>query len=193
MELNVYWKYGAALLVSLVATPAFALLGLDSTPPTVTIVKPASGAAVSGQAALEVRAEDGLLGSGVNDQQLGDIFSSRVHGDPETPVFTAKAGTQVRFRVVQPSGHARQRAFNLHGAEWIHDAWADGSGSDWLGTHSKSCAMSTQDGMSVMKAWNFTPLYGAGGANAIPGDYMYRDQPASMLADGLWGIVRVQP
>lgn len=61
-----YWKYGAALLVSLVATPAFALLGLDSTPPTVTIVKPASGAAVSGQAALEVRADDGLLGSGVS-------------------------------------------------------------------------------------------------------------------------------
>ena len=61
-----YWRYGAALLVSLASTPALALLGLDSTPPTVTIVKPASGAAISGQAALEVRAEDGLLGSGIS-------------------------------------------------------------------------------------------------------------------------------
>lgn len=59
-----YWRYGAALLVSLASTPALAVLGLDSTLPTVTIVKPASGAAVSGQAALEVQADDGLLGSG---------------------------------------------------------------------------------------------------------------------------------
>ncbi|OJT26536.1 hypothetical protein BO221_00360 [Archangium sp. Cb G35] len=61
-----HWRYGAALLASLASTPALALLGLDSTPPTVTIVKPASGAAVSGQAALEVRADDGLLGSGIS-------------------------------------------------------------------------------------------------------------------------------
>ncbi|HYO59955.1 copper oxidase [Archangium sp.] len=129
----------------------------------------------------------------VNDQQIGDIFSSAVHGDPATPVFTAKAGTPVRFRVVQPSGHARQHAFTLHGAEWMHDAWADGSRSEFLGSNTKSCVLGTQDGMSVMKAWNFMPLYGAGGMYAVPGDYMYRDQPASMLSDGLWGIVRVQP
>jgi hypothetical protein len=56
----------SALLTSLAATPAFALLGLDSTPPSVTIVRPASGASVSGQVPLEVQASDGLLGSGIS-------------------------------------------------------------------------------------------------------------------------------
>ncbi|MFL5355907.1 MAG: copper oxidase [Archangium sp.] len=128
-----------------------------------------------------------------NDQQYGNIFSSSVYGDPETPVFTVKAGTPYRIRVVQPSGHARQHAFTLHGAEWMHDAWQDGSGSDFIGSNTKSCAVGTQDGMSVMKAWNFVPLYGAGGPNAIPGDYMYRDQANAMLNNGMWGIVRVTP
>lgn len=61
-----YWRYGAALLVSLVSTPAAAALGLDSTPPHVTIVRPTNGAAVGGQATLEVRADDGGRGSGVS-------------------------------------------------------------------------------------------------------------------------------
>ncbi len=56
----------SALGVALLGTPAAALLGLDSTPPNVSIVKPASGAAVSGQVAIEARADDGLLGSGVS-------------------------------------------------------------------------------------------------------------------------------
>jgi predicted phage tail protein len=56
----------AALAVSFVGSPANALLGLDSTPPSVSIVKPSNGAAVSGQVALEASADDGLLGSGVS-------------------------------------------------------------------------------------------------------------------------------
>lgn len=56
----------AALSVSFVGTRADALLGLDSTPPSVTLVKPSNGAAVSGQVAIEASANDGLLGSGVS-------------------------------------------------------------------------------------------------------------------------------
>ncbi len=55
----------AALLVTLVGTPASALPGMDSTPPAVTIVRPANGAAVKGQTTIEVRADDGMSGSGV--------------------------------------------------------------------------------------------------------------------------------
>src|SRR5690242_21965269 len=71
MELNMHWRHEpaahvpfalAALLVTLVGTPASAL---DSTPPNVTIVRPANGATVSGRTTLEVRADDGISGSGV--------------------------------------------------------------------------------------------------------------------------------
>jgi Purple acid Phosphatase, N-terminal domain/Bacterial Ig domain len=56
-----------ALLVSLAGTPAAALLeGLDSTPPQLKSIRPASSAVVQGQVALEVEADDGLLGSGVS-------------------------------------------------------------------------------------------------------------------------------
>jgi purple acid phosphatase-like protein/Big-like domain-containing protein len=70
-----HWRYRsavhvsfslAALAVSFVGSPANALLGLDSTPPSVTLVKPSNGAAVSGQVAIEASADDGLLGSGVS-------------------------------------------------------------------------------------------------------------------------------
>ncbi|WP_257463584.1 Ig-like domain-containing protein [Archangium lipolyticum] len=55
-----------ALLVSLAGTPAAALLGgLDSTPPQLKIIRPGGSAVLQGQVALEVEAEDGLLGSGV--------------------------------------------------------------------------------------------------------------------------------
>lgn len=56
----------SVLAVGLVGTPAAALLGLDSTPPDVTIVRPTHGASVSGQVTIEAQASDGLLGSGVS-------------------------------------------------------------------------------------------------------------------------------
>ena len=37
------------------------------------------------------------------------VSNTQVGGDPATPVFTAKAGTPVRFRVVEFSGHTPQR------------------------------------------------------------------------------------
>ncbi|AKJ04862.1 purple acid phosphatase-like protein [Archangium gephyra] len=114
-----YWRYGAALLVSLASTPALALLGLDSTPPTVTIVKPASGVAVSGQAALEVRADDGLLGSGVSrvEYQIdtaegvwtalsGSLLSTTYRGTWNTLVV-ADGSHSVYVRAIDGDGNQR--------------------------------------------------------------------------------------
>ena len=33
----------------------------------------------------------------------------------------------------------------------------------------------------------------AGGTNAVPGDYLYRDVASANIAGGIWGILRVQP
>lgn len=45
-----------------------------------------------------------------------DLLSRRAgrHAcDPETPPFVARAGSEVRLRVVHPGGHTRQQAFTL--------------------------------------------------------------------------------
>ena len=124
---------------------------------------------------------------------MEDVFSSASYGDPETPIFTAKVGDAVRFRVLKPSGHGRQHAFTIHGAEWLHHAWASGSNSSRIGPNDHSSVLGTQGGASVMRAWNITPMGGAGGLFRVPGDYLYVDQPSRMMADGLWGIFRVSP
>jgi hypothetical protein len=53
-----------------------------------------------------------------NIDYSNSLSNSQVGGDPVTPVFTARAGTEVRFRVLQSNGHARNNVFNIHGHVW---------------------------------------------------------------------------
>jgi hypothetical protein len=129
----------------------------------------------------------------MNDAELSSILSSAKYGDPETPLFTAKAGTQIRFRVTQGSGHARQHAFTLSGAEWQTNAFQQGSNSSIIGSNAKTPIISTIGGISASVSYNIVPLYGAGGAFMMPGDYLYRDQLMDTFGGGLWGIFRVIP
>jgi len=46
------------------------------------------------------------------------LTNALVGGDPETPVFTARAGQEVRFRILNANGHMRNNVFNLHGHFW---------------------------------------------------------------------------
>ncbi|PTL85977.1 copper oxidase [Vitiosangium sp. GDMCC 1.1324] len=129
----------------------------------------------------------------INDMELGDILSSAAYGDPATPLFTANAGELLRMRVGHPSGHSRQHAFALHGAEWYANAWANGASSLRMGPNPTSYVIATQGGMSVMQSWNFIPEYGAGGVTRAPGDYLYRDMPSFQWSGGgLWGVLRVK-
>jgi hypothetical protein len=46
---------------------------------------------------------------------------------------------------------------------------------------------------SVLPGSHYTlSLPSAGGANAVKGDYLFRDQASFGNIDGLWGILRVQ-
>ncbi len=129
----------------------------------------------------------------INDMELGDILSSTMYGEPATPLFTAKAGEALRVRVGQPSGHGRQHAFALHGAEWYANPWAAGTNSQRMGPNPGSFVIATQGGMSVMQSWNFVPEYGAGGLARAPGDYLYRDLTSFQWSGGgLWGVLRVE-
>jgi len=138
-----------------------------------------------------------------------NVFSSTVshagcqadpdHGkfcDPETPLFTAPAGTPVRFRVVHPAGHPRNHAFTLFGHDWIMNPW----GEDKNGYGSAVMTDSNQDSVNrigsasgIGPARHVNILTTAGGCFKVPGDYLYRTQEGFQLGGGLWGIFRVTP
>ncbi len=130
--------------------------------------------------------------------------------DPSTPVFIAKKGTPVRFRVVHPAGHPRQHAFTLFGHQWDHNPWNNDSSAlcspyeqyekdskclqkiDGKLLSSKSPSsnwIGTEGGIGPGRHLNI--LTKAGGEKEIPGDYMYRTQEGFMFSGGLWGIFRV--
>ncbi|HEX6100044.1 MAG TPA: copper oxidase [Thermoanaerobaculia bacterium] len=118
------------------------------------------------------------------------LSNSQVGGDPVTPVFTAKAGTPVRFRVVHPSGKQRNNVFTVHGHGWqrspyVNNSTAIGSNplSEWTGAE-----------MGVGPSAHLdAPVAKAGGAFLLPGDYLYRTFQSFQFDGGMWGIFRVTP
>ncbi|MBU1361519.1 MAG: hypothetical protein KJ901_22525 [Gammaproteobacteria bacterium] len=113
--------------------------------------------------------------------------------DPETPVFTAQAGREVRLRVVHPGGHTRQQAFALHGHDWTPHPFDEGS-RRLLPTH----AAAVRNAWTVQGAYNgIGPLMGAdllveaGGRWNVDMDYLWRSQAAFVFDGGIWGLMRV--
>jgi manganese oxidase len=119
------------------------------------------------------------------------LSNSQVGGDPVTPVFTARAGQSVRFRVLMPGGHSRNNVFNLHGHIWEEEPYSGGSTA--LGANPLSEWKGTQYGVGAGSHFDFLLKHGAGGAFAVPGDYLYRTSQSFQFDGGLWGIFRVTP
>ncbi|MDT7603014.1 MAG: manganese oxidase, partial [Acidobacteriota bacterium] len=56
------------------------------------------------------------------------LSNSQIGGyDPVTPIFTATVGQPVRFRVLQPNGHARNNVFDVHGHSWQETPYINNS------------------------------------------------------------------
>jgi hypothetical protein len=119
------------------------------------------------------------------------LTNAQVGGDPQTPVFTAKAGDNVRFRVLSANGHARSIVFQVHGHFWQEEPYA--SNSTVIGNNPLSEVKGSQYGVMPSSHFDIVPNNGAGGARRITGDYLYRDQMSVKFDGGLWGIFRVTP
>ena len=110
--------------------------------------------------------------------------------EPTTPVFTAEAGTPVRFRVVHPGGHPRNHGFTLFGHDWTLQPWAEDS--TVMGSNPASAnRVGSTSGIGPARHINI--LTTAGGCFKTPGDYLYRTQEGFQIGGGLWGIFRVTP
>jgi FtsP/CotA-like multicopper oxidase with cupredoxin domain len=119
------------------------------------------------------------------------LTNSMVGGDPQTPVFTAKAGQQVRFRILNANGHMRNNVFALHGHFWQDEPYTNAS--TVIGNNPLSEVKGSTYGVGPSSHYEVNPTNGAGGARRVPGDYLYRTHESFQFDGGLWGIFRVTP
>ena len=119
------------------------------------------------------------------------LTNALVGGDPQTPVFTARAGQQVRFRVLNANGHARNNVFTLHGHFWQEEPYLNKSKS--IGNNPLSEVKGSQYGVGPSSHYEVNPVNGAGGKARVTGDYLYRTFHSFVFDGGIWGIFRVTP
>ncbi|KCZ73578.1 hypothetical protein ANME2D_00649 [Candidatus Methanoperedens nitroreducens] len=119
------------------------------------------------------------------------LSNAQVGGDPVTPVFTARAGTQVRFRILEPGGHARNHVFQVHGHIWEREPYTNNSTK--IGDNPLSQWIGAQEGHGPSDHFDIVLKNGAGGAFNVTGDYLYRNQASFAFDGGQWGILRVTP
>lgn len=112
---------------------------------------------------------------------LSDLFSSRIFGDPATPLFEAYPGDSVIVRLTNPSERRRAHTFHLHGHYWKFDQKDIDS------------KIGSFVGFLVAGHTDDLPLIGgAGGVFQTAGDYMYRSGNITWdIEQGMWGIFRV--
>jgi hypothetical protein len=111
--------------------------------------------------------------------------------DPETPVFTAPAGTPTRFRVIMPSttsanSAAQPLSFTIHGHGWQDEPYVENSTK--IG-HNDTAQFIGAQHVTVTQKYDIV-IDGAGGPFKVPGDYLYQafNQEQRM---GIWGLFRV--
>ena len=101
------------------------------------------------------------------------LHNTWVGGDPETPVFQARAGEVLRLRVVHPSGHTQAHVFEVYGHPWLERPYVTGSNSTQIGLNATSELFGTRGGVGPTDHFDALVKDGAGGRFRITGDYLY--------------------
>ncbi|MGN1179990.1 MAG: multicopper oxidase domain-containing protein [Suilimivivens sp.] len=111
------------------------------------------------------------------DNRVSKVFSSKVHGDPSTPVFLSYPGERVLFRVGMPADKPRNTGFAIHDYLWREQP-----------DDPRSRIIPLQGAISIGNRFDIEPKGGA----ACPGDYLYRSGSFKWdVESGMWGIFRV--
>jgi hypothetical protein len=140
----------------------------------------------------------------------GDLFSNVLAGgaDPATPVFMARPGQAIRIEATVPNSSNRATTFQLHGHVWPRDPYLarfrdaagfptnaniNNVGSVIVGDNPMQMAFGAQESLLGSAHYIIKPFNGAGGADAVQGDFLFRDTAAAGFGAGAWGILRVAP
>lgn len=111
------------------------------------------------------------------DKRVWKVFSSKIHGDPATPVWKAYSGDRVIFRAMMPADKPRNVSLTVHGHLWREQP-----------KDSLSREIPLQGGISIGNRFDMELKGGAAG----PGDYLYRSGSFGWdVESGMWGIFRV--
>jgi hypothetical protein len=126
---------------------------------------------------------------------VADVFSSKMYGDPATPVFRAYQKDPVMLRILNSSDLPRVHTFGVTGHTWKYEQ-----------NDPESNVINGQGGLNTSRAFNAgicagsnTPLFATSTANTCAsvtdsnaGDYLYNDRNFfHMLNGGVWGLIRV--
>ncbi|MEQ1806067.1 MAG: hypothetical protein ABL900_11900, partial [Burkholderiaceae bacterium] len=139
----------------------------------------------------------------------GSLFSNALtNGDPVTPIFVATAGQQFRIGLTNPNSSNRGTTFTLHGHVWPRDPYLalnrnaagfpnnaniGNVGSVVIGNNPLQFYLGAQESIIGSAHYVIKPTTGAGGGDAVTGDYLMRDTSAAGMGGGAWGILRVVP
>ena len=93
------------------------------------------------------------------DHRISKFFSSKIHGDPATPVFKAYSGERVVFRTMMPADKPRNVGFAIHGHTWREQQ-----------KNPLSRVIPMQGAISIGNTFDMELTEGA----CCPGDYLYR-------------------
>ena len=117
-------------------------------------------------------------------------FSSRVWGDPETPVLHAYRGDNVRYRLIQGS-HEEQHNFTVHGTRWHRDP------SDPASPFINTRAIGVSEAFNIDDVAVGCGLGQSGACFSTPpnqprvSDFLYGGVGVEDMWFGAWGIMRV--
>lgn len=113
----------------------------------------------------------------LRDDRIWKVFSSRVHGDPATPIWKAYSGDRVIFRTMMPADKPRNTSLTIHGHLWREQPEDE-----------FSRIIPLQGAISVGNKFDMELKGGA----SCPGDYLYRSGSFAWdVESGMWGIFRV--
>ena len=104
------------------------------------------------------------------------VFDSKVHGDPATPLLRSYARERIIIRLLMPGDKPRNISFTLHGHRWRTQP-----------DDPFSRIVPIQGAMSVGNVFNIEPA-----PVSCPGDYLYRSGSLRWdVESGMWGIFRI--
>jgi FtsP/CotA-like multicopper oxidase with cupredoxin domain len=105
------------------------------------------------------------------------LFSSRVHGDPDTPLLRAYLGDPVVLRALDHAGN-EMHTIHVNGHYFPLERYA-------VGSRPKSTVH-----LGIAERYDLV-IPEAGGPQKMAGDYLYHSGRISHFGEGMWGILRV--
>lgn len=111
-----------------------------------------------------------------NNPDTSKLFSSAIHGDPDTPLLRAYVGDTIVFRLLHQLMN-ESHVWTISGHTFLTERYAGDA--------------NRKNSIHVGIAERYDLVTKAGGFQGMPGDYIHFNGRSSHFAEGGWGIVRV--